>query len=235
MDRKHILVVDDNEFFLEQEVSCLNRDRFDISMASSGMEALEKVRSLNPDMILMDMVMPDMFGTEVCKMLKDDPATASIPIIIVSSGSREDSRIKTEEAGCDGIIFKPIRKDQLIAMVEELLEIRGRNWERGEVFLPCTVTALLDGEHGEGAIHTLGGGGAFIQCSFRLVPGDMCGLQFTLPNSDRNIMVWSAVVVWTGKLTEDGPEGAGLRFLTIDTDDQAEIDNYSTQCQSKVN
>jgi twitching motility two-component system response regulator PilH len=234
MVRKHILVVDDNEFFLEQEVSCLNRARFDISKAVSGKEALVKVRALKPDLILMDMVMPDIFGTDVCKILKEDPLTAAIPVIIVSSAGREDSKVKTAAAGCDGIIFKPIRKDQLIAMVEGLLEIQGRNWERVEVSLPCMVTALLDGEHGEGTIHTLGGGGAFIECSFKLVPGDMCGLQFTFPGSDRKIMVWSAVAVWTGRLIENGPEGFGLRFLTIDKDDQEEIDNYLVQCQSKA-
>jgi len=228
MDKKHILVVDDNEFFLKQEISCLNPEQFEISIANSGEEALDKVRSLMPDLVLMDMVMPDMFGTEVCKELKEDPLTARIPVIIVSSSGREESKAKTAAARCDGIIFKPIRKDQLIAMVEEFLMVRGRSWERANLHLPCTVTALLDGEHGEGMVHTLGGGGTFVECSLHLVPGDMCGLQFTLPDRNRKIMIWSAVVVWTGKLTDDGPEGAGLRFLAIDRDDQAQIDEYTT-------
>jgi Tfp pilus assembly protein PilZ len=76
----------------------------------------------------------------------------------------------------------------------------------------------------------LGGGGAFIECSLNLVAGDMCSLYFTIPENNRKIMIWSAVVVWTGRLAEKGPEGIGLRFLTIDTDDQVEIDNYLNDC-----
>jgi len=233
MTKKSILIVDDNEFFLEQGASCLNSEQFKILRARSGREALEKVRTLKPELILMDTVMPDLSGRQVCNILKEDPSTSSIPIIIATSGRDENTGMKRGIARCDGIIFKPIRRDQLIAMVEELLKIQVRKWVRRKVRLPCKVTIFLEGEEGEGIIRTLGGGGAFFEYLAPLFTGDMCRIKFTLPETQREIMVWSAVVVWTGKLDEDGSEGSGVRFLTIDKEDQVEIDRFSTLGQNE--
>ena len=82
MKKKRILIVDDTEFFLQLEISYLGNQRFDIHTARSGSEALEKARTLQPDLILLDMYMHDMNGDAVCSLLKGDPDTSSIPVII---------------------------------------------------------------------------------------------------------------------------------------------------------
>ena len=224
IEKKIILIVDDNDFFIKQQIGCLGRERFNIHTAVSGKETLDKVRSLNPDLLLLDHIMEDMTGPEVCRQLKADPVTAHIPIIIVSSGERITSRLQTDAAGCDAIIFKPIRSNQLITLVEEFLGLAVRRGPRASVTLSCTVNG--ESTNGEGTIYSLGNGGAFIEGNLTFLRGDTCGLQFSLPEAAGEISVREAIVVWIGRLNDAGPVGAGLEFLTISKDDQEAIYNY---------
>jgi len=93
------------------------------------------------------------------------------------------------------------------------------------VALPCTLIA--EGVQSEGVIHSLSGGGAFIESTFPLVPGDMITLQFSYPESMEK-MILGAAVTWTGGLKGSGPDGAGVRYLAIDPRTQADIDDYVT-------
>jgi len=224
MEKKRILIVDDNEFFIQQEISYLDRDRFDFEIARSGQEALDKARSQIPDLILLDQIMSDMSGQEVCKVLKGEPQTSSVSIVIVSSGEKESSRNDTLLTGCDGLIFKPIRKDLLVTMVEELLGITTRKMQRAGVDLSCIVKS--ESSQFKVSIRSLSADGVFVQMDGPLIPGEVFEIRFTIPGIERQIWARSAAVVWTGRLGDDGPEGAGLRFLTIDPLDVECIDEY---------
>jgi CheY-like chemotaxis protein len=224
MKKKKILIVDDTEYFLQLEISYLDSHRFDIHTARSGAEALEKARTLKPDLILMDMFMQDINGDTVCSLLKKDPDTISIPVVIISSGGKESSKKKMVSAGANGIIFKPARKDQLNVMVEQLLGIYCRHWKRDAVTLPCTV--ILEDDESDGTIRSLSGGGAFIEWSLNLVPGDLCRLKFALPDKGKKIFIGSAVVVRTEELGETGLQGAGVSFLAIHPDDRVAVDDF---------
>lgn len=224
MKKKRILIVDDNEFFIQQQTGYLGQKRYDFHIARSGGEALEKVRSLKPDLVLLDQFMEDMTGAEVCSILKGDAATSKIPLVIVSSGEREFSRIVSEKSGCDGIIFKPIRRDLLLAIVEELLGINGRRWKRATTSIPCQM--IHEEGHGSGTIHSLGAGGAFVQTGLALMVGDTCRITFDLPLTSKQVKVESAVVVWKGRDGEGENEGVGLHFLTTYPSDQEAVDQY---------
>jgi CheY-like chemotaxis protein len=225
--KKNILIVDDNKFFLQQQIACLDKERFEIQTAASGKEALAKIRSTPPDLILLDQIMEDMMGPDICRTLKADPATEHIPIIIISSGERENARLETSKAGCDGIIFKPIRRNQLLGLVEEYLGVAFRKWDRALVNIPCQT--ICDGLLKEGTIHSLSGGGAFIEESILLLRGDTCQIRFSLPGQGREVIVREAMVVWLGQhdIGESGQKhGVGFKFLTISPEDQEAIDNY---------
>ena len=224
MGKKSILIVDDNEFFIQQQVGCLGGNRFDLHTAGSGKEALEKVRYQPPDLVLLDMYMEDMTGPQVARIIKDDPATSRIPIVIVSSGEIEASRRETALANCDGVIFKPIRRDLLVAMVEEILGMVLRQWKRVTISLPCKI--LSRERETSGTIHSIGGGGAFVEGDLTLMCGDTCRLKFNLLSPVRYVEVSTAVVVWKGKMNETEKKGAGLRFLSISHSDQEAIDEY---------
>ena len=224
--KKKILIADDDKFFLQQQTSYLDAGKFLIQTASSGQETLDKVRSSVPDLILLDHFMQDMTGLEVCRTLKADQATANIPVIVVSSGERA-SREEIADSGSDGVIFKPIRKDQLLGLVEEYLGATFRKWNRIPVSLTCKVSS--EGDIQEGTILSLGAGGLFLSGVTSFVPGDTCALSFSLPGDDVDITVREAMVVWQGALNQDVAEGTGLKFLSIASDQQDRIEKHVTK------
>jgi diguanylate cyclase (GGDEF)-like protein len=102
-----ILVVDDQSINIRL-LHELFREECDVFMASNGEQALEKVRSLQPDLILLDVVMPGMSGHEVCQKIKADPALAAIPIIFVTAHYDEADEVRGFELGAADFIHKPI-------------------------------------------------------------------------------------------------------------------------------
>jgi twitching motility two-component system response regulator PilH len=219
--KKTLLIVDDTELFIQLQISHLGRKRYNIHTAKNGNDGLEMARSLKPDLILLDLLMPDMNGDQVSRILKGDPETSSIPVILVSSGTKEHSRSVIMSSRCDGLIFKPVRRDLLLSVVENLLETNLRLYDRIEVSIPCTAT--FEGKEIPGTIHCLGGNGAFVEVDEKLIRGDVLGVKFTLPILSVNINATSAAVVWCGTHKDGGPEGAGLQFLTIDPEARKQI------------
>lgn len=123
-----ILVADDEPDLLNAAKIMLEKGGYQVIEATNGDEALEKVNSEKPDLIILDVVMPGKTGTEVCKILKEDPQTSSIPILMYTVLGREaDSKI-SEEVGADGHLIKPFSPEDLVATVKKHLELsRSRN------------------------------------------------------------------------------------------------------------
>jgi CheY-like chemotaxis protein len=223
-DKKTVLIVDDVELFIQLEISHLGRKRYDIHTAGNGNQGLEMARSLKPDIILLDLVMPDMNGDQVCRILKGDPDTSSIPIVLVSSGTREHSRSVIDSSGCDGLIFKPVRRDLLLSVVESLLKTNTRSFERVDVLIPCT--AKMEEQGYKGTIHSLSSQGIFIELGRPMIRGDMMEVKFKLPDVETNISVRAGAVTWCGLLRDEGPTGAGVQFLTISAEAQNHINDF---------
>lgn len=218
-----LLIVDDVELFIQLQISYLGRQRFDIHTARNGAEGLEKARSLKPDLILLDLHMPDMNGDQVCRILKGDPGTSSIPIIIVSSGTKDYSRVATITAGCDGLLYKPVRKDLLLTIVEECLGISIRRQSRVPVSLSGAL--ILDAMDSPVTISSLSSGGAFVETDLSVIRGDVMELVFSL-YGEETVSVHSAVVVWCGRLNDQGPKGAGVLFLTVDPESRDRLNEF---------
>lgn len=123
MIKPKILVVDDEPMNVELFDAYLS-EYYYIIKAYDGTEALLKVETTNPDLILLDIMMPGKNGYEVCKQLKDDPKTMFIPIIIVTALKEKDDRIKGLEAGADDFLSKPIDIIEVTARVKSLLRVK---------------------------------------------------------------------------------------------------------------
>lgn len=122
-DIQKILVVDDEPINVELLEAYL-AGKYNILTAYNGKEALDKVKSEHPDLILLDIMMPGINGYEVCRILKSDIRTQFIPIIMVTALSQRDDRIKSIEAGADEFLTKPVDKVELMARVKSLVHTR---------------------------------------------------------------------------------------------------------------
>ena len=124
MRAARVLVVDDEPFnvdYLEQELT----DRgHQVEAAFNGREALDRVAASPPDLILLDVVMPEMDGITVCRILKDDPETRLIPIIIMTALSGQEDRIRGIAAGADDFLTKPVDERELHARIDSALRLK---------------------------------------------------------------------------------------------------------------
>ena len=122
--RSKVLVVDDNPQNLELLVAYLESLGCQVLTAVDGLEALEKVRTETPDLVLLDVMMPRMSGFEVCRKLKSDPASREIPIIMVTALNELGDIQRGVESGTDDFITKPVNRLELTTRVRTLLRVR---------------------------------------------------------------------------------------------------------------
>ena len=120
----HILAVDDEPELTDLMHFHLVRAGYQVTIAANGWEAIHAVRTNRPDLILLDLMLPDLDGFGVCEILRRDPATAIIPIIIVSAWASTDSRNLGLELGALDYITKPFSPQELVARVTQLLHAR---------------------------------------------------------------------------------------------------------------
>jgi len=120
-EQRKILVVDDENDILELVRFNLNKAGYSVDCASTGESALEKIKHHKPDLILLDLMLPGIDGLEVCKILKSNPETAQIPIIMLTAKSEETDIVVGFELGADDYITKPFSPRVLVARVKTLL------------------------------------------------------------------------------------------------------------------
>lgn len=143
---KRILVIDDlpeNVFMLKDR---LEQEGYEVLTAYNGKSGIEKAQSELPDLILLDVMMPDINGFEVCKILVDDSRTSDIPIILVTAKTDPEDIKEGLDAGAYDYIKKPINKIELLARVKSELKLSDANKllveiERRNTFLATVVTA----------------------------------------------------------------------------------------------
>jgi two-component system alkaline phosphatase synthesis response regulator PhoP len=119
-----ILVVDDNEQNLELLVAYLETLGCPVVTAVDGVDALDKVASEKPDLILLDIMMPRMSGFEVCRKIKSDPTTRDIPVIMVTALNELTDIERGVESGTDDFITKPVNRLELTTRVKSLLRVK---------------------------------------------------------------------------------------------------------------
>ena len=119
-----ILVVDDQRANAEMMAEVLRARGYEVLTAPSGEAALTQVRAVRPDILVSDILMPGMDGYEICRRLRDDAATALLPIILVTSLDAQAERVKGLEAGADDFLSKPVNWEELFARVQSLLRVK---------------------------------------------------------------------------------------------------------------
>jgi len=122
MPRKRILVVEDNPMNMELVHNVLEAHGYEVWQATSAAEALERLKRVKPDLILMDIQLPGLDGLALTKQLKQEPVARDIPVVAVTAHAMKGDRERIMEAGCCGYIQKPIDINELTNQVARLLQ-----------------------------------------------------------------------------------------------------------------
>ncbi len=133
MVKEKILVIDDEEDLLKLVSYNLEKYRYVVYCVISGEEAFEKLKSIVPDLILLDLMLPDIDGLEICRILKNNSKTSNIPIIMLTAKGEEADIVTGLEMGADDYITKPFSPRVLLARIKAVLR-RGEEREKLDVY-----------------------------------------------------------------------------------------------------
>ncbi|MBL7672355.1 MAG: response regulator transcription factor [Bdellovibrionaceae bacterium] len=121
MKRSTVLIVDDESYIREFLAQILS-EHFQIAFAKNGKEAVETAKSIQPDIIVLDVLMPGQNGIDTCKVLREQKESSSTPIIMLTAVNEPEQRIKAFNAGADDYLAKPFLPEELIARISRKLE-----------------------------------------------------------------------------------------------------------------
>ena len=116
-----ILAIDDDSTTLQLLDFFLTKHKYEVTVSPNGADGIKKAQEIMPDLILLDVMMPQMDGIEVCKKLRADEKTAKIPILFLSALSQDVEVMRGLMAGSDGYIVKPFELDNLLEQIEKLI------------------------------------------------------------------------------------------------------------------
>ncbi|HMP81348.1 MAG TPA: response regulator [Verrucomicrobiota bacterium] len=119
--RRKILVVDDDSDTLELLQFILKKAGYAVGTARDGVEALKKVCSLSPDLVVVDLMMPEIDGLGVCETIRSNPMTSRIPIVMLTAVTSQMARFSGLEAGANEFVTKPFSPKVLVSRIEELI------------------------------------------------------------------------------------------------------------------
>jgi twitching motility two-component system response regulator PilG len=121
VNKKKILIVEDEESLLKLESILLIYKGFEVKGVANGRAALEAVAEDKPDLVLLDIMLPEIDGFEVCRQLKSDPATRHIPVIMLTAKKSREDMVRGEKVGADWYITKPFKSAMVIETIQRFL------------------------------------------------------------------------------------------------------------------
>jgi len=228
MAKIKVLLADDVQLFLELEKSFFSREEVDVRMVRSGREVLEAVAEEMPDLIFLDMFMPEMNGDECCRKLKSNAALRHIPIVMVTTGGREDDLKLCRDAGCDEVVLKPINRHHFMETARKFLRMPERAEPRYSASLRLHYGKDSDRLLSDFTIN-LSTGGLFLETANPMPVDTPLLAEFVLPHNNRTISC-RAKVAWVNhpelKKNHGLPAGMGLQFVDIPLADMDAIRDY---------
>lgn len=228
MQRKKVVLADDVELFLMLEKSFFQREEFDLKTARNGNEALAVIRETKPDLVFLDLFMPEMNGDECCRIVKNDEACRHIPIIMVTTAGREEDLERCRQAGCDDIVHKPINRHDFMATARRFLRVEERGPLRFSARLRVHYGASPDDLLSDYSID-LSTGGLFLATENPLPADTPLKMEFVLPTSETTICC-KARVAWVNEAElrkkKTIPTGMGVQFLDLTLADMDAIRKY---------
>ncbi|MBI4846602.1 MAG: response regulator [Candidatus Omnitrophica bacterium] len=125
MKKIKLLIVDDEKDYLVlTELNLKNTGKYEVRTLSESKDTIFQAREFMPDVILLDLVMPELHGFDACYLLKQDPVTAKIPVIIVSALHKDSDKRKAFELGAAEFLYKPVPLDEFILKINQVMGLK---------------------------------------------------------------------------------------------------------------
>jgi len=121
MEKKKILIVEDEESLLKLESILLTSKGYDVRGVLNGQQALDAILEERPDLVLLDIMLPEIDGFEVCRRIKENPETRSIPVIMLTAKKSREDMARGEKVGADWYITKPFKSVMVIETIQRFL------------------------------------------------------------------------------------------------------------------
>lgn len=228
MSMPKVLLVDDTKLFLEVEKEFLRKSALSVSTATNGLEALKSIQEERPDLIFMDLHMPEMDGAECCRRIKGDPALKSIPVILVITEGKQADLAACRASGCNAVITKPIDRLAFLETGHRFLSRIDRREER----IPCrsTVVFSLHEESYYGTSEDLSALGIYIggECAVR--KEDRLDVSFVLPGESSALVEAWGRVAWVNpresRVKPSLPPGFGFQFLEMTSESRDQLRRF---------
>ena len=225
MERKKVVLADDVELFLMLENTFFNRDDFEMITARGGQEVLKIIRSSNPDMVFINLDMPDLSGDECCRILKNDESFRHIPVVMVSPTGLNEDMERCRRAGCDDVVTKPIKRHDFMDTSRKFLKVKERADKRFSLRLAVNY-AVISGDILNDYTIDLNTGGMFLATDRLLEVDTMLHLEFVLPGIEKTIRCMAKVAWVNGpeaRKKAQLPNGLGVCFLDLSDADMEAI------------
>jgi twitching motility two-component system response regulator PilG len=121
MEKNRILVVEDEESLLKLESILLSAKGYNVTGVMDGKSALEEVMANPPDLVLLDVMLPELDGFEVCRLIKENPDIRHIPVVLLTAKKNSQDIERGRQVGCDAYITKPFKSSKVLDVIQELL------------------------------------------------------------------------------------------------------------------
>lgn len=225
--KKKILLADDADLILKLERIFLRRKSFHLLVARDARQLKQILDQETPDLIFLDLALPEMGGDECCRRIKNDPRLQTVPVVILADGREEDVR-RCREAGCDQILTRPIDRNHLSVLLRRLLDLPCRQPPRYEASLYVAYgfdrSTLFPGES-----LNISTGGVLIETRHLLPVETRVFMEIVLPGAAAPIRC-SGRVAWLNRPVwiqgDRLPGEMGVEFIDLSPGDKDSLQTY---------
>ena len=208
-----VLLVDDVRLFLELEKTFFRRQGCEILTATTGAEALTLVQNEQPDLVVLDLFLPELDGLGVLKWIRGHEETKDMKVIIVSVSGKEEDIQNCHQAGCDAYLTKPITQKILLDTAAQILRIPQRIDVR--IWIEMHVEGYRGSEKLFGQSENISIGGIYVKSENEFPPGSLITLSFTLPDQEETLKIGSRLLRVEKLPPAEGKTVYGLAFQYV--------------------
>jgi len=214
-----VLLVDDVRLFLELEKTFFRRQGCEIFTATTGTEALTVVHKEKPDLVVLDLSLPEMDGLEVLKRIRASEMLRGIKVIIASVSGEEEDIKNCKEAGCDAYLTKPVTQRVLLDTAARILGIPQRVDIR--IWIEMQVEGSTNGSIFYGQSDNISIGGIYVRCERDFPIGSQIALGFTLPDENEPLSTTGELLRIEKLPPVEGKSTFGLAFRFVSLTENA--------------